>query len=62
MGYVRLESPYLYHKKGKGKEGNRERKENKKKRKVKEKAFTQILQWEVGVVGGEVEDREARRF
>ena len=38
---MRLKSPYLYHKKKK--------KERKKKN---QKAFTQILQWEVGVVGG----------
>lgn len=50
MGYMRLESPYLYHRKGKEK---RVRERGKEKRTVKEKAFTQILQWEVGVVGGQ---------
>lgn len=49
MGYMRLESPYLYHKKGKGKEGNRERKE---KKESKRKGIHSNLTMGGGVVGG----------
>lgn len=55
MDYVRLESLYQYHKKGEKGEGEG---------KATKKAFTRLLQWEVGVgwAGevGEVEDRKAR--